>query len=95
MLVGNTVEVFGGDPRLHVFLEHGQHFGSQLAGGAHAFEVLGGFESNGHKFYEYGDKTAKNQPNLPQGGSPGYNFRVLQTASGHLMAHTAQSEAGL
>jgi hypothetical protein len=33
--------------------------------------------------------------NLPRCGGPGYTFRVLQTASGHLMACTVQSEAGL
>jgi hypothetical protein len=44
---------------------------------------------------EYGGETGKSQPNLPRSGGPGYNFRVLQTASGQLMARTAQSEAGL
>jgi hypothetical protein len=38
-----------------------------------------------------GPKTS----NLPRSGDPGYNFRVLQTASGHLVARTAQIELGL
>ena len=50
VLVGEPVELLGGDTGLDVFLQHRQHFSRQLAGNTHAFEVFGGFQGNGHDF---------------------------------------------
>ena len=48
IVVADTVQRFGGDAGLDVFGDHFQHVGSQFAGNAHACDVFGGFQGNGH-----------------------------------------------
>ena len=48
IVVADLVQGFGGDAGLDVFSDHFQHVGSQFAGDAHASDVFGGFQANGH-----------------------------------------------
>lgn len=49
VVVADAVELFGGDARDDMRLDHLENFGSQTAGDAHFFDFIRGFDNDAHK----------------------------------------------
>jgi hypothetical protein len=47
-VVGQLVQLVGGDPGLHMLGQHVQHFGRQAPGHPHAFDVGCALDGNRH-----------------------------------------------